>query len=175
MTGNDTGKQFEKDFKDSALLYPDIYIERFKDSSFHGKIETVRVAQNPCDYIMYKHPNLFLLEMKSTKSTSFSFSDKIIKQHQIDSLIKASEINGVKAGFLFNFREREFKKFPFIKENSVYYVPIEKFLNFRKKTTKTSINEDDCKLLGYQLKQRKKKIHFEYDIYDMIEKITQQI
>jgi len=169
--GNDTGKQFEKDFRDSAELYPDIYIERFKDSAFHGKIEKVRVAQNPCDFIMYKHPNLFLLEMKSTKGTSFSFSEKIIKQHQIDSLMEASEVNGIIAGFLFNFRERQYKKFPYTKENSVYFVPIKRFVNFKNKTNKTSINEDDCKHLGYQLKQRKKIIHFEYDVYDMIEHV----
>lgn len=156
------GKQFEKDWKDSC---PDsVYIERFKDSAMWGKGAKVTTSQNPCDYIMYSQLFLYLLEMKSTEGTSFSFSENIIKQNQIDKLLESQKVDGVIAGFLFNFRYRKTKKT--IRENAVYFVPIGKFVEFKDKSGKSSINEDDCKQLGMVVKGAKKITHYKYDISD---------
>ncbi len=156
------GKQFEKDWKDSCP--DDIYIERFKDNPMWRSKKNVKVSKNPCDYIMYSFPYMFLLEMKSTKGTSFSFSEKIIKKNQIDKLLKADRVKGVIAGFLFNFRERKTKKTK--RENIVYFVPINEFVKFKESTNKSSINEEDCKKIGIKASHRKKITHFLYNVKD---------
>lgn len=170
IVAKNKGKQFEKDWKDSCP--PEVYIERFKDSAMwseKGNFQ-VKASKNPCDYIMYYKPYLFLLEMKSTKGTSFSFSEKIIKQHQINKLLKAQEVKGVVAGFLFNFRERETKTTT--RENAVYFVPISRFIEFKESSDKKSVNEPDCRCLGIKVNQRKKITHFDYDVIDFIKKVS---
>ena len=123
---------------------------------FSGFTQTTRTftPKNPCDAIMFKNPVMYLLELKSTKGTSFSFSDKIIKQHQIDDLTKASTYNGLLPFFIFNFR----------KYNETYGIHITDFIKFKDSTTKKSINRDDCIKIGILIEQKIKKVKYHYRI-----------
>ena len=103
---------------------------------------------------MYNHPIMYLLEFKSSKGTSFSFSEKIIHKHQIEDLKKASNYHGIIAGFVFNFR----------KYNETWFVHINDFCKFKDKTTKVSINRDDCKKIGLKINQTLKRTKFLYHI-----------
>lgn len=157
-----SGKQLEKDWKDSCEQ-DGVYFERHRDSSNSwGGGQAKFTAKNPYDSYMYKYPNLICVELKSTKGTSFSFNEKIIKKHQINSLLRASEHEGVIAGFIFNFRERETKKG--IKPNTVYFVTIDSFVDFQNTSGKQSINEEDCKALGASISCKIKMVHYKYDI-----------
>lgn len=90
------GKQFEKDFSDSVP--PEIFVYRMKDDSlgFAG-------VRNPCDFILYKTPNIYLLELKSHKGKSIPFG--ALQSYQIESLYRYRQIDGVVAGFVINFRD----------------------------------------------------------------------
>lgn len=163
------GKQFEKDWKGSCES-DGVYFERHKDSSNSWSGGKSRfTAKNPYDSYMYKYPHLICVELKSTKGASFSFDEKIIKKHQIDNLLKASSHFGVFAGFIFNFRPRKLKKGE--TENTAYFVPIDAFVDFKNKSKKKSINEEDCKAIGIAISNKKKIVHYKYDVIGLIKKV----
>ena len=110
-----TGKVFEQNFKKS-VDESKIYYLRLKDSpaSFGQDSSKVRfTADNPYDNFCFYERTLFPLELKSTKSTSFSFQrnkkekGKNIKLSQIEGLTMASKYEGIYAGFIFNFDKGE--------------------------------------------------------------------
>lgn len=156
------GKEFEKQFKESSK---GLFLLRIPDSAigFNVQASTQRFAgKTPYDFLLYKRPTLYALELKSTGTTSISFkgSSPMIKSHQIKELNRAKS-QGAKAGFIFNFR----------KTNHTYYVPIEVFeaiTNFGM-SAKSSINEND--ILDWQMThdiitipQRLKKVNYSYDL-----------
>ena len=96
------GKKFEQDFansvnKDKYWLY------RFRDNaaSFSGGTNTRFTSSNICDYLLFDNDTrtLYLLELKSTKSSSISYT--MIRDNQIKELTEASKYNLI-AGFIFN-------------------------------------------------------------------------
>ena len=58
MASNNIGKTFEQEFKE--CVPPDYYLYRLKDdtSGFYG-------VSNPCDYILFRSPYLFMVELKT--------------------------------------------------------------------------------------------------------------
>lgn len=63
MASNNIGKTFEQEFKE--CVPPDYYLYRLKDdtSGFYG-------VSNPCDYILFRSPYLFMVELKTHKGKS---------------------------------------------------------------------------------------------------------
>nr|DAT71061.1 MAG TPA: penicillin-binding protein-related factor A [Caudoviricetes sp.] len=170
------GKSFEHQFQKS-LLKDKFYTLRLIDppSSFGKDSTKVRFsAKNPYDFVAYKYPTLFCLELKSVIGTSVSFQTEEeakqkkntsanIKWHQIKSLLEAAEYIDVNAMFIINFR----------KTNKTYAVPIEDFISFITSPdfNKKSINEDDCDMLGLLIPQKLNRTTYHYDfqhIYDII-------
>ena len=49
-------------------------------------------GSNPCDFFLYKYPDFYAIESKSTINDRFDFS--LITQYQHDSLLKISAIEG---------------------------------------------------------------------------------
>lgn len=152
-----SGKQFEKDIKDS--IPQDIYYHRIKDpaQSFSGQ-GTRFSLHNEFDAYMYKNPYLVAMELKSNQGTSISFSlednKHNIKKCQIDSLVDCTKY-GIISGIILNFRKTE----------RTYWIDIRDFMEFVRSTKKKSINEFD--IMGFNgllLSQQKKKIHFKYDL-----------
>lgn len=161
------GKQFENSFKESVPQ--DMYFLRLKDSasSFGSNENTRFTLRQPFDCLMFYKDTLFPLELKSTKSTSFSFkgSSQMIKEHQIKGLLEAASHEGVIAGIVFNFRE------PI---NKVYFLHINNFNKFVSETTKSSINEADIiKYGGVVIEGKLKKVKYKYMIREFIEKIKE--
>lgn len=71
---------------------------------------------NPCDFILFKLPNFYLLESKATYQDNFPFS--MITDYQHDEMLKKSKIAGVKSlvivlfatyqrAFIFDIRDIE--------------------------------------------------------------------
>jgi penicillin-binding protein-related factor A (putative recombinase) len=164
-----SGKQFENDFKDS--IPNEIYWIRLKDpaQSFGDNTNLRFSLPNPYDYLMYIDNLLFVLELKSNQSTSFSIQHtkeekgKDIKLHQIEGLTEASKFPGVYAGLVLNFR----------KTCNTYWLDIKKFNEFNNETDKKSINEEDAKKFdGVLIESQIKKVRYKYFIGKLIEKIS---
>lgn len=130
-----TGKVFEKEFRDS--IPEDVYYKKMQDSANGFNVEDSKLrfaAKSPYDFFLYRKPNMWCLELKSTAGTSMSFESKtpMIKKHQREELQKAHKY-GCIAGFVMNFR-----KYPL-----TYFVPITLFEQFVENTEKKSINLKD--------------------------------
>ena len=89
------GKVFEQEWRKSSENQ-DLLIIRLTDSDMsfnpNKELRSRFTIQQPCDYIMHYHGNIFFLEMKSTHSKSMSFQREekdsgMIKLHQINSLV----------------------------------------------------------------------------------------
>ncbi len=88
-------------------------------------------------------------------------SDKgIIHKHQIDNLQKFSTYKNVVSGFIFDFRMSD----------KTYFYTIGNFISMISNLDKKSFNENDlfkwCTPL--EIKKRKLKINYRYDIEDFI-------
>jgi penicillin-binding protein-related factor A (putative recombinase) len=160
-----SGKIFEEDFKTS--IPKNIYWFRIRDpaQSFNPNVQTgLRFSlPNPYDLILFDGDTLFLLELKSTKGTSFSFTGKsqLIKEHQIKELTKAIEYKSIIAGFVFNFRK--------LHENKTYFLHIGDFNNFVDSTDKKSINEKDIlNNNAIEIISKIKKVRYKYNISDFV-------
>lgn len=167
-----TGKVFEQNFKKS-VDESKIYYLRLKDSpaSFGQDSSKVRfTADNPYDNFCFYERTLFPLELKSTKTTSFSFQrnrkekGKNIKLSQIEGLTKASKYNGVYAGFVFNFDGGE-----------TVWMDIRDFNKFYNTTSKKSINYQD--ILQYDcviIKKHLLKVNYRYEITKFLNEIIKK-
>ena len=172
------GKKFEEDVKNSAINQ-NIWIIRLNDSSLSWQHEKTSrfTVENPADFLVYQKPNLLAVECKSTKYKSMSIQrsleedkSKMIKFHQINSLVNFSRTDGIYAGLLLNFRDEE------IMANSItYWLPIEDFSNFLVEMDKGSINKLDCVQHGAIIVEQKlKRTRFAYNIQKLIDDIRQK-
>lgn len=145
MASNNIGKVFEQEFKDS--ISPDYYLYRLKDdtSGFYG-------VSNPCDYILFRSPNLFLVELKTHKGKSIPLAK--IRENQIQGMSKAVQYDGVYGGFLINFRDLE----------ETYYVSVQEVINFIQTEKRKSIPVGWCRDHGIQIPQVKKRVRYRYDL-----------
>ena len=164
------GKNFEEQFRDS--IPKDMYWERLKDPSSSFNINQgngLRFSMNnPYDIFLYEreNKNLICLELKSTSGTSISYSleekKKMIKPHQIKGLKRAYD-GGAKAGFIFNFRDK----------NVTYWFSIIDFLKFNEQSGKKSINENDViNYGGIVIPQELKRVKYRYDIKFLTEVVS---
>lgn len=168
------GKEFEHQFKTSAIEQG-MYFYRIKDVNPMFLKANAKVSKNDFDSFMYKKPYLFALEFKSTGQKSISFSEKIIKKHQIEALKDASTYEGIIAGFIFNFRSAD---------NYTCFVPIERFLDYKhvaengiddhtyqSKVNKGSIPIGICKEIGFEIVSVKKKKKYRYYIGNLLNEL----
>jgi penicillin-binding protein-related factor A (putative recombinase) len=170
------GKLFEEDMKSSAKEQ-NIFFYRVKDVPPTLLKPNARVSKNDFDSFIYRKPNLFPIEFKSTQNKSVSFEEKIIKSHQIEALKEAVEYDGLIAGFIFNFREYE---------NATYFVHINDFLaykniaenelenTYKSKINKSSIPLDICKEIGVEVRNVKKKVRYRYYINKLLDELIEK-
>ncbi len=161
------GKEFEHDIQTSCKEQ-NIFFYRIKDVNPMFLKANARVSKNDYDSFIYRKPNLFPIEFKSTKQKSISFSEKIIKKHQIQALEDAVNYDGLIAGFIFNFREadnftcfihiKDFLEYKRIAENEI------KEHTYESKVNKSSIPIGICKEIGIEIKHIKKKTKYRYYI-----------
>lgn len=158
------GKIFEQQFK---LSVPDYcLLHRLNDppQSFQ---KTARFSiQNPCDYMMFdtKHRLFLPIELKSTKSKSMPYS--MVRENQIESLMKFSEYDYVVPGFLFNYRDDDahFER--------CYFMHITDFSKMKNNTMKKSYNEIDIIMNGaVKVDGSKARTRWTWAIDGLLEKI----
>ena len=153
--GENRGKQFEDVIRKSFEKVSDVSIDRLHDQTtgFKG-------SQNICDFIVYKEPYEYYIECKSVHGASLPFSN--ITDTQWSGLLEKSKIEGVFAGIIVWFVDKEVTKF----------IPIE-LLDVLRKSGDKSIRFNSL-FIGVQtvagfipvvdLKGKKKRIFFEYDM-----------
>lgn len=160
------GKSFEQEF--FSHLPESVYKLRLPDpaASFSSPSSLRFSNKNPYDFLLYRYPHLFALELKSRiGAISFYTEDSPtrtvdIKKWQIDGLRSASSHPGVLAGFVLNFRDKA----------HTYYLPIASFLSFAGSTTKKSINEKDIIYLGaFKIPKALKRTKYSFDITSMLD------
>jgi len=161
--------QFEDDFKGSVSK--DMIIIKNRDVFLPPVCRTCNVANihlpaGLWDFTVYKYPILILLELKSTQSKSFSFDEKIIKAHQIKSLIKYKDYNGISSGFVFNFAKYD---------NLTYFLDIKDYVNFTEATDRKSIPLDYIEQKGVKILNQQKKVHYKYDIEGLFKMLTKGV
>lgn len=168
------GKTLEDDMKQSAKDQS-IFFYRIKDVNPMFLKPNARVSKNDFDSFIYRNPNLFPIEFKSTAAKSISYDEKIIKSHQIKALKDASEYDGLISGFIFNFRNYDnytcfvhiddFLKVKHIGENQIKEHEYESTIN------KSSIGLDICKEVGIEIHNVKKKVRYRYYINKLLDEL----
>lgn len=166
-----TGKVFEAAIKDAV---PDhCLLIRIPDppQSFVRSSATKFSRQNPCDYLCYDSDTglLHCWELKTTSGKSMGFETedddgktKMIHRHQIRGLYEFSRHDGVKAGFIFNFRH--FEDTPEYIETT-YYMDVNDFMKMTASIDKRSFNEIDAVMHGAKrIHGTKKRKRFSWDI-----------
>ncbi|HBT65921.1 MAG TPA: hypothetical protein DEB10_14775 [Ruminococcaceae bacterium] len=155
-----SGKIFEKNFK--ASIPPDVFYYRLRDStaSFYGGGDgsNIRFQQsNMADCIIFGNRTLFICELKSHKGKSIPFS--CIRENQIEQLTAAA-------------------KFPFIIPALVIFFPdvercfsvhINDWNNLVDASKKKSANIAEIEQAGFEVRTRKLKTNFRYDVAKMID------
>lgn len=164
------GKIFEDAAKNS--MPERCMVVRLPDppQSFTKRSDTSFSRKNPYDYIVVdsKTHIVYCLEMKTTKNTSMSFDDpygkepesKMVKRHQILSLKKAAEFDGIYPAFVFNFREIGEDN-----EQRTYVMHIDKFIEMLDNINgKKSFNMADIILNGgLKIDGFKKRTRYSWD------------
>lgn len=167
------GKQFEDNFKKSIPKY--CMIHRLKDTaqSYNNSKETKFTWNNPCDFFCFdsKSHILYAFELKTTKYKSMSYetendkkSTKMIKYHQIKSLKKLSQYDGITAGFILNFRDEKSGV------ERTYFQNITDFSSMCQKINKVSFNEIDLIMNGNAIKISgiKKRVNYQWNLDEFL-------
>lgn len=167
------GKIFEQQFKKSVQKV-DIFIHRIRDNAMsYVQSESVFTHKNMCDFLVYQMPFLYAFELKHTTYPQISIQvspdeedNKMIKYEQIRLMNEAAQYEGIKAGFILSFENTK------IETESTFFLEINRFIDFLSETGKKSINMlDIAKYGGIRLKQNKIKVHYEYDVIDLLNRI----
>lgn len=163
MTGINSGKRFEQNWKNS--IPKDIFYYRFRDgSSSWGGNDKVRFQQtNICDCLMFDGDYLYLLELKSTKGKSLPFNN--IKKHQIDDLLWASEYANTICGLVVEFSDL----------TGCYFIEIGRFKAFYDSTNRKSIPIDYLRKNGIKICIEKKKINSKFDVKKFINDVIESV
>jgi recombination protein U len=145
------GKKFEEDFKKSVP--GNVFFLRLKDGGGWSNAENTRFTpSNECDSIMYDGKTLYLLEFKSHKGKSLPFT--CISEKQLISLHKATGYNGIKAGYLINFRDVQ----------ETYFIEACYVTAFVNSAERKSIPYEFVKSMGIKVPQEMKRTRYRYNI-----------
>lgn len=174
------GSKFQEDIEKSCIEQ-NIFFHNIKDVYLPPDVrQRVKLPKNKYDVLIFHKGYLFPMELKSTNKKSISLSEKIIKQHQIDNLLEATNFDKVISGFLMNFREPT---------NKTFFIPIKEFVKYKhlaendlehnykcrknKKLNKASIPIDICEEIGYEVLNSKKRTRYRYMMTHLIDHLIE--
>ena len=147
------GKSFEGIVREAFEQVPDTLVYRLHDdmSGFKG-------VKNPCDFLLYRKPNMYAIECKATNKTSLPFAN--ITDFQWEHLLKMSKEKGVVAGILCWY----------VAFDVTVFIPIQR-LQICKEEGWKSINHVKAVSLPdvFVIPGRKKRIFFDYDMQSFFE------
>ena len=140
------GKEFEKRIREAFEKVPNVSVDRLHDQTtgFKG-------SQNICDFIVYKEPYEYYIECKTVHGNVLPF--KNITDTQWQGLLAKSKIEGVKAGVMCWWVDRDVTKF----------IPIQA-LEWNRVFDYKSLRYDHNGTAFVTIKGKKKRVFFEYDM-----------
>lgn len=159
------GKVFEENFKKS--IPENIFCYRPPDAaqSFNMSKKLRFSSHSPCDYMIYRKPQLFCFELKTVAGNFISFerdeNDKgTIHYYQIEQLKKFVNY-GIISGLIIDFR----------KSDHTYFLNIKNWDDFISNISKKSFNEND--LLKYSdpitVDKKKLKVNYRYNVVGLLD------
>lgn len=146
------GKAFEGDIFKS--IPEGLFKRRIKDDmgGFKG-------VCNDCDIEIFRKPMLVLMECKSHKGKSIPFTD--IRDNQLDGLLKVSGVEGVRTGFIFNFRDYE----------ESYWIKAVDVAKYIMEGSRKSFPIDWCREVGLKVDAVKKRTRYRYNIEKLLDEL----
>lgn len=144
------GKRNETAIREACKRLPDVLCERLWDS-LGGKMN----LKQPSDFIIYKYPNIFYVEAKSTAGDQLPMAN--ISDFQWKSLSERSKVNGCISGIMVEYRISE-------NEIRVFFVNIEDLKQIRHREGKKYLNVEEAVEIGIEIETKKKKVNFAYDL-----------
>lgn len=145
------GKRFEEDFLGSVPEH--MYKMRIKDDTLHFKN-----VKNAADVLMFYKGKMFLLELKSTQEKSLPYGN--IGEHQLKGLYESSQVDGVVAGLVINFRS----------VTETYFLEIDKALLYMNTHSRKSFPLEFVRQEGILINCRKKRVRYHYYVNDLVQK-----
>jgi len=153
MARANKGKQFEDVVKKAFEKVPGVSIDRLRDAP-----KKLKGVDNPSDFIVYKKPHEVYVECKSHKGNTLPFT--CIRSQQMVQMMKKSYIDGVIAGFIIWFIDRDITVWIDVRDVFPYWFSIgEKSINFK----------DIDKMNAICLYGKKKRIYFDYSMDKFLE------
>lgn len=146
------GKKFEAKIKQSLEKVENCAVQRLNDNVKY------RNAKNPSDFLAYKKPYLYYIECKSTTGASLPYA----KITQWDMLLKKSKIDGVFAGVIIWFIDKDL----------TFWIDIRELENLKKETKRKSINYEFAMTNPNRVRiidGIKRKIYYDYNMTDFLE------
>lgn len=151
------GKNFEDDVIRSVAENKQLSLYRLYDTT-GGRAG----VKNISDFIAYKYPHEYYLELKSTKENRLNF--KAITDKQYNGLLEKSKIKGIYAGIIINYREIE----------KTYFVEINTIRNMREMGGK-SISSEYASKVGVEMRGIKRVTRFRYDLEELLTNIPKEV
>lgn len=144
------GKKFEGVIKEAFEKVEGVSIDRI-----HDQMNGYAGSTNISDFIMYKYPHEYYIECKSVHGNTLPFSN--ITRNQWDGMLKKSQIQGVVAGVICWWVDKDVTKF----------LPIEYLQEFKDMGYKSIRYDDDGSpfLTPFiEIQGKKKRVFFDYDM-----------
>ena len=156
------GKQFESVIRQAFEKVPGVSIDRIPDQTMGYK-----GATNICDFIVYKEPYEYYIECKSVYGNTLPFSN--ITTNQWTGLLEKSKIEGVHAGIICWW----------IDKDKTVFIPIQT-LELMKTVGMKSVRYDAIDDCGgdtdmIELKGKKKRVFFEYDMEQFLRRWSNEV
>ena len=172
------GKRFERDFKASVPAGSWCYRLRDSPVSYYGGsgAEGIRFAQdNLCDFVLYRAPTLYLLELKTVGTPSAALTSLFgkfdpekrcyKKQRHLQDMAKAEQsATGLRALVVLCYR----------RTGHTYAVPARDVLEWVERAAaggRKSIPEEFCISHGTPVAARRLRVNWRYDVAGMMEKL----
>lgn len=152
------GKQFEEIIRQCFERVPNTSVIRLPDPT-NGYLG----IRNISDFIVYHYPHQYFIECKTVHGNTLPFSN--ITDNQWNGMLEVSKIRGVIAGVICWWVDKDVTLF----------IPIQAMEERKLMQDKHSIRFDEGMNSGlecYELAGKKKKVFFDYDMLDFIERVS---
>lgn len=145
-----SGKRFENDFKKACKKHDPFSVTRLYDN-----VGGYAGIKNICDYVFYAYPNIYYLELKSTKGNTLNWAN--ITEHQWKGLMEEAGKKGVISGILVQYSDHD----------EHYFADI-RICEKLKQQGKKSLHIKDAKKYGALLPARKRIKTYELFLYSFV-------
>ena len=152
------GKQFEEIIRQCFERVPNTSVIRLPDPT-NGYLG----IRNISDFIVYHYPHQYFIECKTVHGNTLPFSN--ITDNQWNGMLEVSKIRGVIAGVICWWVDKDVTLF----------IPIQAMEERKRMQDRHSIRFDEGMNSGlecYELAGKKKKVFFDYDMLDFIERVS---